>query len=77
VLRRNHLVALQPPRRPKASKRFVREVSNDLWQIDATEARLSSRKKAYVLDTIDDHSRLLLAALAASVRRAMRLGTAS
>jgi transposase InsO family protein len=66
VLRRNHLVALQPPRRPKASKRFVREVSNDLWQIDATEVRLSSRKKAYVLDTIDDHSRLLLAALAAS-----------
>jgi len=52
--------------RPKASKRFVREVSNDLWQIDATEVRLSSRKKAYVLDTIDDHSRLLLAALAAS-----------
>lgn len=31
VLRRNHVVALQPPRRPKASKRFVREVSNDLW----------------------------------------------
>ena len=66
VLRRNFLVALQPPRKRKATKRFVREVSNDLWQIDATEVRLSSSKKAYVLDTIDDHSRLLLAALAAT-----------
>jgi len=65
ALRRNHLVAPQPPRRPKALKRFEREVSNDLWQIDATCVRLASRKKAWVLDTIDDHSRYLLAILAA------------
>jgi len=64
ALRRNHLVASRPPRRPRATKRFVREVSNDLWQIDATEVRLASRRKGYVLDTIDDHSRLLLAAVA-------------
>ena len=36
VLRRNHLVTDQPRKRPKATKRFEREVPNDLWQIDAT-----------------------------------------
>jgi transposase InsO family protein len=65
ALRRNHLVALQPPRRPAARTRFEREVSNDLWQVDATQVKLGSGAKGWVLDTIDDHSRLLLAALAA------------
>jgi transposase InsO family protein len=65
ALVRNHLVALRPPRRPKALKRFEREVSNDLWQIDATRVRLSNRRTAWVLDAIDDHSRYLLAAVAA------------
>lgn len=66
ALRRNHLVADQPPRRPTATKRFEREVSNDLWQIDATQVRLASTRRAWVIDTIDDHSRYLLAALAAT-----------
>jgi transposase InsO family protein len=61
ALRRNHLVAAQPPRRPKALLRFEREIANDLWQIDATEVRLADQHKAYVLDVIDDHSRYLLA----------------
>ena len=38
ALVRNHLVAAQPRRRPKATKRFTREVPNDLWQMDATRA---------------------------------------
>ncbi|MGH2720426.1 MAG: DDE-type integrase/transposase/recombinase, partial [Actinomycetota bacterium] len=38
---------------------------NDLWQIDATQVRLVSQKRVWVLDTIDDHSRYLLAAHAA------------
>jgi transposase InsO family protein len=66
ALRRNHLVADQPPRRPKAFKRFQRDISNDLWQIDATQIRLASRKKVWVLDMIDDHSRYLLSALGAA-----------
>lgn len=66
ALRRNHLVAQQPPRRPKAFKRFQRDVANDLWQIDATQVKLVDRKKAWVVDVIDDHSRYLLAALAAT-----------
>jgi transposase InsO family protein len=65
ALRRNHLVAAQPPRKPKALLRFERDVANDLWQIDATEVRLADQHKAYVLDVIDDHSRYLLAAIAA------------
>lgn len=64
ALKRNHLVAAQPPRRPKAYKRFQRDISNDLWQIDATQVRLVDRKKAWVMDMIDDHSRYLLSALA-------------
>jgi hypothetical protein len=35
ALRRNGLVAAQPPRKAKADTRFERDVSNDLWQIDA------------------------------------------
>jgi hypothetical protein len=57
-------VADQPPRRPKANKRFVREVSGELWQIDATCVRLHTKAEAWVIDAIDDHSRLLLAAVA-------------
>lgn len=64
ALRRNHLVATQPPRRQKAFKRFQRAIANDLWQIDATQVRLVTRTKAWVLDMIDDHSRYLLSALA-------------
>jgi transposase InsO family protein len=64
ALRRNHLVAPQPPRRPKASKRFEREVANDLWQIDGTEIALASGEPAWVVDCLDDHARFLLAAIA-------------
>ncbi len=65
ALRRNHLVADQPPRRPKAFTRFQRDISNDLWQIDATRVSLASSKKVWVIDMIDDHSRYLLSAIAA------------
>ncbi len=37
ALRRNHLVATQPPRRQKAFKRLQREISNDLWQQSMTQ----------------------------------------
>jgi transposase InsO family protein len=64
ALKRNYLVAPQPPRRPRASKRFEREVSNDLWQIDATRVLLADETPVWVVDLVDDHARLLLAALA-------------
>jgi transposase InsO family protein len=64
ALRRNHLVAPQPPRRPQASRRFERELPNDLWQIDGTQLRLAGGKPAWVVDVLDDHARFLLAAIA-------------
>src|SRR6266571_4536065 len=64
VLRRNHLVADQPRKRPKAIKRFEREVPNDLWQIDGTEVKLADGTECWVADCLDDHARYLLAARA-------------
>jgi len=64
VLVRNGLVAVRPPRRGRADKRFEREISNDLWQIDATRIVLADNAEVWVVDVIDDHSRYLLAAIA-------------
>jgi transposase InsO family protein len=64
ALKRNHLVAAQPPRRRKADKRFEREYANDLWQIDATQIPLADADPVWVVDVLDDHARFLLAALA-------------
>lgn len=60
ALRRNHLVPPQPPRRRRADKRFERERSNDLWQIDATQVLLADGSEAWVVDALDDHARFLL-----------------
>jgi len=62
TLRRNHLVAPQPPRRRPAKKRFERPAANDLWQIDATQVRLAAGERVWVVDIVDDHARYLLAA---------------
>ncbi len=64
VLRRNHLVTDQPRKRPKARKRFEREVPNDLWQIDATKVALADGTEVWVVDALDAHARYLLAARA-------------
>ena len=64
VLRRNHLVADQPKKRPKFNKRFERETPNDLWQIDATQVKLDTRGKAWAMNTLDDHARFLLSSVA-------------
>jgi transposase InsO family protein len=64
ALRRNGLVADQPRRKTKANTRFEREISNDLWQIDATRILLADETVTWVVDMIDDHSRYLLAAIA-------------
>lgn len=64
VLVRNGLVAARPPRRGKATKRFEREIANDLWQIDATRVLLVDDTEVWVVNVLDDHSRYLLAALA-------------
>jgi transposase InsO family protein len=64
ALKRNYLVAPQPPRKPRADKRFEREVSNDLWQIDATRVLLADQSPVWVIDLLDDHARYLVGATA-------------
>jgi transposase InsO family protein len=64
ALKRNYLVAPQPPRRARADKRFEREVSNDLWQIDATRVLLADQTPVWVIDLLDDHARYLVGATA-------------
>lgn len=64
ALRRNGLVAARPRHKAKADKRFEREISNDLWQIDATRILLGDDTPAWVINLLDDHSRYLLAAMA-------------
>jgi transposase InsO family protein len=67
VLRRRGLVRPQPEKRPRSSwRRFEWPRPNDAWQIDATCWALSSGKEVWVMDLLDDHSRLAVAARACS-----------
>ena len=65
ALVRRGLVTPQPHKRPKsAGRRFVWPRPNDAWQIDATCWVLRDGSDAWVMDVLDDHSRLLTAARA-------------
>ncbi len=51
-----------PTKRPRSSyRRFVYPAPNSLWQIDATEYRLTRGSKCVIFQVIDDHSRLAVA----------------
>jgi transposase InsO family protein len=63
ILRRHGLITPQPHKRPRSSFiRFEASLPNELWQADTTHWRLADRTDVEILDLIDDHSRLLLAA---------------
>lgn len=65
VLVRRGLVTPQPHKRPKsAGRRFVWPQPNDAWQIDATLWALADGRDVWIMDVLDDHSRVLLAARA-------------
>ncbi len=65
ILVRNGHITPQPHKRPRSSwRRFVWPSPNGAWQIDATRWVLSGGGEVWVMDTIDDHSRLVPAALA-------------
>lgn len=67
VLVRRGLISPQPQKRPKASYlRFEWPRPNDAWQIDATSWVLADGQQVWVMDLIDDHSRLVPMALACS-----------
>jgi transposase InsO family protein len=63
ILRRHELITPQPHKRPRSSYiRFEAALPNELWQADTTHWRLADGSDVEILDVIDDHSRLLLAA---------------
>ena len=67
------LVTPEPRKRPRsATKRFVFPRPNDCWQLDGTEIKLADRvTTAVVLQVEDDHSRRILASLAAPSENAL------
>jgi transposase InsO family protein len=65
VLVRRGQVIPQPEKRPRsAGLRFQWEQPNDAWQIDATRWVLSGRGEIWIMDLLDDRSRLVPAAMA-------------
>lgn len=67
ALVRRGLVTPQPEKRPRSSwRRFEWPRPNDAWQIDATCWVLCSGKEVWIMDLLDDHSRVALAARVSS-----------
>jgi transposase InsO family protein len=63
ALVRRGLVVPAPQKRPRSAvRRFEWLQPNDAWQIDATRWVLRSGREAWVMDVLDDHSRLVVAA---------------
>ncbi len=63
ILRRRGVVVPEPHKRPRSSFiRFEAELPNQLWQTDATHWALSDGSPVEILNIVDDHSRLLVAA---------------
>jgi len=65
VLNARGFVTPQPHKRPRSSyKRFVAELPNECWQMDVTHWPLANGTAVEILNMIDDHSRLCVAAKA-------------
>jgi transposase InsO family protein len=65
VLNARGFVTPQPHKRPRSSYiRFVAELPNECWQMDVTHWPLANGTNVEILNIIDDHSRLCVAAKA-------------
>jgi transposase InsO family protein len=63
VLRRRGFVTPQPHKRPRSSWiRFEARLPNECWQSDVTHWRLRDGTEVEIVNFIDDHSRLAVAA---------------
>jgi transposase InsO family protein len=72
VLRRRGFVTPQPHKRPRSSFiRFEAQLPNECWQSDATHWSLADGTEVEVVNVIDDHSRLAVAA------RVLKVATAT
>ena len=66
LVRRGQVVA-QPQKRPhRAGHRFEYATPNECWQIDATHWDLANGRVGWIMNLLDDHSRLAAASLAGS-----------
>ena len=67
ILTRRGFVTPQPQKRPTSSLiRFVAEQPNQMWQADITHWPLADGTDIEILNILDDHSRLLIASVAAA-----------
>jgi transposase InsO family protein len=65
ALRRRGMVIDQPHKAPPSKgHRFEFALANGAWQIDATQWALVGGETVWVMDVLDDHSRMLIAAVA-------------
>src|SRR6266511_2839328 len=63
VLRRRGFVTPQPHKRPRSSwVRFEARLPNECWQSDVTHWRLGDETEVDIVNFLDDHSRLAVAA---------------
>lgn len=63
ALVRRGMVTPQPKKRPRSAwRRFVWPRPNDAWQVDATAWALADGREVWIMDILDDHSRVLIAA---------------
>jgi transposase InsO family protein len=73
ILVRRGLVIPEPRKRPRSSWRsFERARPNECWQIDATKWELTNGKMVEIIDIIDDHSRVVVAARAVPIATAVQ-----
>jgi transposase InsO family protein len=71
VLSRRGFIEPEPKKRPVASLiRFEAALPNECWQGDVTHWTLRSGRDVEILDFIDDHSRLIVAARVLAVTKA-------
>lgn len=62
LVRRGQVIA-QPQKRPRSAwRRFEWPAPNACWQIDATMWVLADGREVWIMDVLDDHSRVLIAA---------------
>ena len=68
ILRAAGLVRPSPQKRPRSSwRRFTYPDPNGCWQTDATDWQLTDSTPVTICDVLDDHSRVLVAALVGPV----------
>jgi transposase len=68
VLKARGFVTPEPHKRPRSSyARFVADLPNEMWQTDVTHVYLADGRQVEILNFIDDHSRLCVAAKAFAI----------